>query len=274
MTSKAKPSSLKSRLYEIVFESDTPAGKTYDIGLLICIVVSVIVVALESISTLPIQFDRWLYISEWFFTIIFTLDYIARLWIVNRKRQYIFSFFGIIDLLSILPTYLGLFLVGAQSFMVIRSIRLLRIFRIFKLTRYVGEGQNLAKALRPSRPKIIVFLVTISTSVIITGTVMYMVEGPEHGFTSIPKSIYWAIVTMTTVGYGDLAPQTALGQTLASFIMILGYGIIAVPTGIVSAEMVALKHKEKITSQVCPHCLKEGHDHDAVFCKFCGGTLN
>jgi len=274
MTSKAKPSSLKSRLYEIVFESDTSAGKTYDILLLICIVVSVIVVALESISTLPIQFDRWLYISEWFFTIIFTLDYIARLWIVNRKRQYIFSFFGIIDLLSILPTYLGLFLVGAQSFMVIRSIRLLRIFRIFKLTRYVGEGQNLAKALRQSRPKIIVFLVTISTSVIITGTVMYMVEGPEHGFTSIPKSIYWAIVTMTTVGYGDLAPQTALGQTLASFIMILGYGIIAVPTGIVSAEMVALKHKEKITTQVCPHCLKEGHDHDAVFCKFCGGTLN
>ena len=274
MTSKAKPSSLKSRLYEVVFESDTPAGKTYDIVLLICIVASVIVVALESISTLPSQFDRWLYILEWFFTIIFTIDYIARLWIVKSKRQYIFSFFGIIDLLSILPTYLGLFLVGAQSLMVIRSIRLLRIFRIFKLTRYVGEGQNLAQALRSSRPKIIVFLVTISTSVIITGTMMYMVEGPEHGFTSIPKSIYWAIVTMTTVGYGDMAPQTALGQTLASFIMILGYGIIAVPTGIVSAEMVALKHKEKITTQVCPHCLKEGHDHDAVFCKFCGGSLN
>lgn len=274
MTSKAKPSGLKSRLYEVVFESDTPAGKTYDVGLLICIVASVIVVALESISTLQSQFDRWLYILEWIFTIIFTLDYIARLWIVKNKRQYIFSFFGIIDLLSILPTYLGLFLVGAQSLMVIRSIRLLRIFRVFKLTRYVGEGQNLAQALRQSRPKIIVFLVTISTSVIITGTVMYLVEGPEHGFTSIPKSIYWAIVTMTTVGYGDLAPQTALGQTLASFIMILGYGIIAVPTGIVSAEMVALKHKEKITTQVCPHCLKEGHDHDAIFCKFCGGSLN
>jgi voltage-gated potassium channel len=274
MTFKAKPSSLKSRLYEIVFESDTPAGKTYDIVLLICIVASVIVVALESISTLKSQFDQWLYYLEWVFTIIFTIDYIVRLWIVKSKRKYTFSFFGIIDLLSILPTYLGLFLVGAQSLMVIRSIRLLRIFRIFKLTRYVGEGQNLAQALRSSRPKIIVFLVTISTSVIITGTVMFMVEGPEHGFTSIPKSIYWAIVTMTTVGYGDLAPQTALGQTLASFIMILGYGIIAVPTGIVSAEMVALKHKEKITTQVCPHCLKEGHDHDAVFCKFCGGSLN
>ena len=274
MTFKAKPSSLKSRLYEIVFESDTRAGKTYDIVLLICIVASVIVVALESISTLKSQFDRSLYYLEWFFTIIFTIDYIVRLWIVKSKSKYIFSFFGIIDLLSILPTYLGLLLVGAQSLMVIRSIRLLRIFRIFKLTRYVGEGQNLAQALRSSRPKIIVFLVTISTSVIITGTVMFMVEGPENGFTSIPKSIYWAIVTMTTVGYGDLAPQTALGQTLASFIMILGYGIIAVPTGIVSAEMVALKHKEKITTQVCPHCLKEGHDHDAVFCKFCGGSLN
>jgi voltage-gated potassium channel len=274
MTSTAKPSSLKSRLYEVVFESDTPAGKTYDIVLLTCIVASVTVVALESVSTLPIPFDRWLYTLEWFFTIVFTIDYVARLWIVKRKRQYIFSFFGIIDLLSILPTYLGLFLVGAQSLMVIRSIRLLRIFRIFKLTRYVGEGQNLAQALRLSRPKIIVFLVTVSTSVIITGTIMFMIEGPEHGFTSIPKSIYWAIVTMTTVGYGDLAPQTPLGQTLASFIMILGYGVIAVPTGIVSAEMVALKHKEKITTQVCPHCLKEGHDHDAVFCKYCGGNLN
>src|SRR5687768_2302877 len=154
MTSKAKVSSLKPRLYEIVFESDTRAGKTYDVVLLFCIVASVIVVALESISTLPIQFDKWLFILEWFFTIIFTIDYIARLWIVDRKRRYIFSFFGIIDLLSILPTYLGLFLVGAQSLMVIRSIRLLRIFRIFKLSRYVGEGQNLAQALRSSRHKI------------------------------------------------------------------------------------------------------------------------
>jgi voltage-gated potassium channel len=274
MTSNARPNSLKLRLYEIVFESDTRAGKTYDVALLICIIASVLIVALESISTLPVAFDRWLYILEWIFTIAFTIDYIARLWVVNQKTKYIFSFFGIVDLLSILPTYLGLFLVGAQSFMVIRSIRLLRIFRIFKLSRYIGESQNLVKALQASRHKIIVFLVTVVTSVIIAGTMMYMIEGPEHGFTSIPKSIYWAIVTMTTVGYGDLAPQTALGQTLASVIMILGYGIIAVPTGIVSAEMVSQKYKEKITTQVCPHCLKEGHDHDAVFCKFCGGVLN
>ncbi|HEX6225398.1 MAG TPA: ion transporter [Chryseolinea sp.] len=273
MTSKGKAIQ-RGRLYEIVFESDTSAGKLYDVALLFCIIASVIVVALESVANLPVRLDWWLHVFEWFFTIIFTIDYLARLWAVNHKRQYVFSFFGIIDLLSILPTYLGLFFTGAQSLMVIRSIRLLRIFRIFKLSRYVGEGQNLAKALQSSRHKITVFLVTIMTVVIITGTIMYMVEGPEHGFTSIPKSVYWAIVTMTTVGYGDLAPETPLGQTLASFIMILGYGIIAVPTGIVSAEMVAQRHKERITTQVCPHCLKEGHDHDAIFCKYCSGKLN
>jgi voltage-gated potassium channel len=279
MAAKAKPAKAKLtghrlRLYEIVFESDSRSGKMYDVMLLICIVASVVVVALESVSTLSHTTNVWLIGLEWFFTIIFTFDYFVRIWIVPNKRKYIFSFFGIIDLISILPTYLGLLFVGAQSLMVIRSIRLLRIFRIFKLSRYVGEGENLARALRSSQHKIIVFLVTILTSVIITGTLMYLVEGPEHGFTSIPKSIYWAIVTMTTVGYGDIAPQTALGQTLASFIMILGYGIIAVPTGIVSAEMVYQKNKEKITTQVCPHCLKEGHDVDAIHCKYCGGHLN
>lgn len=273
MASKVKLSGIRTQLYEIVFESDTRAGRAYDITLLISIVASVIVVALESVSSLHRSFDRWLVGLEWFFTIIFTVDYVARIWIVSNKSKYIFSFFGIVDLLSILPTYLGLFFVGAQSLMVIRSIRLLRIFRIFKLSRYVGEGQNLARALKSSRHKITVFLVTVLTSVIITGTLMYLIEGPEHGFTSIPKSIYWAIVTMTTVGYGDIAPQTAPGQTLASFIMILGYGIIAVPTGIVSAEMVFQKNKN-ITTQVCPHCLKEGHDEDAIFCKYCGGSLN
>ena len=273
MATKEKLSGNRLRLYEIVFESDTRPGRLYDIVLLFCIVASVVVVALESVPRLPLFFNKWLIGFEWFFTIIFTVDYIARIWVVPYKRKYLFSFFGIVDLLSILPTYLGLFYVGAQSLMVIRSIRLLRIFRIFKLSRYVGEGQNLTRALKASRHKIIVFLVTVLTSVIITGTLMYLVEGPENGFDSIPKSIYWAIVTMTTVGYGDIAPQTALGQTLGSLIMILGYGIIAVPTGIVSAEMVFQKNKT-ITTQVCPHCLKEGHDEDAAFCKFCGGTLN
>ena len=265
---------LQALLYEIVFESDTYAGKLYNVISLICIIASVVVVSLESISTLPPAFDAWLIGLEWFFTIIFTFDYLIRIWIVPKKSKYVLSFFGIIDLLSILPTYLGLLFVGAQSLLVIRSLRLLRIFRIFKLSRYVGEGQKLSTALKSSRHKIIVFLITILTCAIIAGTLMYLIEGPEHGFTSIPKSIYWAISTMTTVSYGDITPETAVGQTLASIIMILGYGIIAVPTGIVSAEMVSQKHKEKITTQVCPHCLKEGHDHDAIHCKFCGGTLN
>src|SRR5687768_14720560 len=241
MASKENLSEIKKRLYEIIFESDTTAGRVYNIVLLLCIVASVIIVTLESVPAVQVHFSNWLFILEWFFTIIFTVEYFARLWIVTNKRRYVLSFFGIIDLLSILPTYLALIFVGAQSLMVIRSIRLIRIFRIFKLSRYVGEGQNLARALKASQHKIIVFLLVVLTSVIIVGALMYVVEGPEYGFTSIPTSIYWAIVTMTTVGYGDIAPQTALGQTLASVVMILGYGIIAVPTGIVSAEMVQLK---------------------------------
>ena len=269
-----KQKSLRHRLYEIIFEADTKAGKTFDIVLLCCIVASVFIIIAESVQSFRVAFGKWFLILEWFFTAIFTAEYIARVWVVPKRRKYIFSFFGIIDLLSILPSYLALFFPGAQSLMVIRSIRLLRIFRIFKLSRYIGESQNLMRALRASKHKITVFLVTVVTSVIITGTMMFLVEGPEHGFTSIPRSIYWAIVTMTTVGYGDIAPQTAFGQALASCIMILGYGIIAVPTGIVSAEMIQLKTQDKLTTQVCPHCMREGHDHDAVFCKYCGGTLN
>jgi voltage-gated potassium channel len=193
---------------------------------------------------------------------------------VKRKRQYIFSFIGIVDLLSILPTYLALIFSGAQVLLVIRIIRLFRVFRILKLAQFIGAGNTLRAALVASRHKISVFLLTVLMSVIIAGTLMYLIEGAENGFTSIPVSIYWAIVTMTTVGYGDIAPSTAVGQTLASFIMILGYGIIAVPTGIVSAEMFDLKTKEKLTTQVCPNCLRDGHDADAVHCKFCGTKLN
>lgn len=273
MESKEKLSGARLRLYEIIFESDTIAGKTFDLTLLSCIVASVFVIMLESMAEVKAVIGDELKILEWVFTIIFTIEYLARVYVVVSKRNYIFSFFGIIDLLSILPTYLGIFFVGAHSLMIIRVLRILRIFRILKLTRFVGEGQNLAKALRASRHKIIVFLVTIVTTVIITGAIMYLVEGPEHGFTSIPRSIYWAIVTMTTVGYGDIAPQTNLGQTIASVVMILGYGIIAVPTGIVSAEMVSMKNSERISGQVCPHCLKEGHDVNAVYCKYCSGKL-
>nr|WP_262898720.1 ion transporter [Dawidia soli] len=262
------------RLYEIIFEADTVAGRLFDLILLACIVGSVVTIIIESVQSVRALYGPWFRALEIFFTAIFTAEYLARVWVVPQRRRYIFSFLGIVDLLSILPSYLALFIPGAQSLMVIRSVRLLRIFRILKLSRHIGESQNLVRALKASQHKITVFLVTVLTTVVITGTCMYMIEGAEHGFTSIPRSIYWAIVTMTTVGYGDIAPQTTLGQAMASFIMILGYGILAVPTGIVSAEMVQLKQQEKITTQVCPRCLKEGHDTDALFCKFCGSTLN
>lgn len=274
MESKDKLTGSRLRLYEIIFESDTKAGRAFDLTLLSCIVASVLVIMLESMAEVKVQIGPWLKSLEWFFTIIFTIEYLARLYVVVNRRKYIFSFFGIIDLLSVLPTYLSIFIAGAHALMIIRVLRILRIFRILKLTRYVGEGQNLAKALRASQHKITVFLITIVTSVIITGALMYLIEGPESGFTSIPRGIYWAIVTMTTVGYGDITPHTIAGQTLASIIMILGYGIIAVPTGIVSAEMIYQKRQERVSGQVCPHCLKEGHDQDAIFCKYCSGKLN
>ena len=263
----------KKRLYEIIFEADTPAGRLFDVCLLIVIVLSTIVVMVESMPSSS-RYTNLFITLEWIFTILFTIEYILRVLVVNRKARYIFSFLGIVDLLSILPTYLALVVSGAQVLIVIRVIRLLRVFRILKLAQFVGAGYSLRTALVASRHKIGVFLFTVIMSVIISGTLMYLVEGAENGFTSIPVSIYWAIVTMTTVGYGDIHPNTALGQTLASFIMILGYGVIAVPTGIVSAEMFELKSKEKLTTQHCPNCLKEGHDKDASHCKFCGAKLN
>jgi voltage-gated potassium channel len=272
--SKNQLKGFRRRLHEIIFESDTMAGRLFDTILLICILTSVLIVILESVQGINTYFGETLRILEWFFTIVFTIEYVARVFTVLNRRKYVFSFFGIVDFLSILPNYLALFYVGAHSLMVIRSIRLLRIFRILKLPRYMGEGQNLVLALKASQHKITIFILTVLTAVIIFGTIMFLVEGPENGFTSIPKSIYWAIVTMTTVGYGDMSPHTPLGQTIASVIMILGYGIIAVPTGIVSAEMVQLKGREKLSGQVCPNCSKEGHDVDAVHCKFCGNHLN
>lgn len=271
---KRKLKGNRLKLYEIIFEADTVAGRLFDILLLIFIISSVTVIILESVETFRNRFLPYLFFVEWVFTIVFTIEYIARIYAVPYKRKYVLSFLGIIDLISILPSYLALIFTGTQSLMVIRSIRLLRIFRILKLPRYVGEGQNLMLALQASRHKIVVFLLSVVTTVIIMGTVMYLVEGPENGYTSIPRSIYWSIVTMTTVGYGDIAPRTDLGQLLASFLMIMGYGVIAVPTGIVSAEMVSLKNKEKISTQVCPHCMKEGHDPDAIYCKYCGELLN
>lgn len=264
---------MRHRLHEIVFEADTPAGKAFDVVLLIAILLSVLAVMLESVESIRIEYGYALYIAEWIFTVLFTLEYITRIWIVHRPLKYATSFLGIIDLVSVIPTYLSLFIVGAQSLMIIRIIRLLRVFRVFKLARFLGEASHLAAALKASRAKIIVFIGAVFTLVVIAGTLMYLIEGKENGFTSIPKSIYWAVVTLTTVGYGDIAPQTVWGQGLATLIMIMGYGIIAVPTGIVSAEMSRKYINKPVSTQACPNCGAEGHDSDAIHCKKCGAHL-
>jgi voltage-gated potassium channel len=271
---EAPLSPLRSRLHEIIFEADTPAGKAFDVALLLAIALSVAAVMLESVAPIRERYGRQLYLVEWFFTILFTIEYLLRLFCVRYPLRYARSFFGIIDLLAVLPTYLSALLPGAQSLLVIRVIRLLRIFRIFKLTRYLGEAKTLTVALRASRHKIIVFLGAVLTIVTIMGALMYLIEGPAAGFTSIPRGVYWAVVTMTTVGYGDIAPRTVIGQTLAAFVMILGYAIIAVPTGIVSAELVqAARDSLGRSTQACPGCGAEGHDSDAVYCKRCGHEL-
>ncbi|MCF6242343.1 MAG: ion transporter [Bacteroidales bacterium] len=267
-------SKLKDKLYEIVFEADTPKGKAFDVLLLFTISVSILVVMLESVPGINKKYAETLYLIEWIITGFFTIEYFLRIWIVKKPVVYIFSFYGIIDFLSVIPSYLGLIFGGMSGFIVIRALRLLRIFRILKLSRYVSASKTIMTALKASRAKISVFLYSVIMLVVIIGTVMYFVEGEENGFTSIPQSIYWAIVTLTTVGYGDIAPVTPVGQFIASLVMILGYGIIAVPTGIVSTEMALASRKEKIITQVCPNCLHEDHDEQAVYCNRCGSLLN
>ena len=268
---------LKSRLYTIIFKADTPLGKAFDVALLLAIVLSVVTVALESVSSLRAVHKDLFNALEWGFTILFTVEYVLRLWITPKKRKYVLSFFGVIDLLSTLPTYIGLILTGAHTLVVLRSFRLLRVFRIFKLARFVGEASQLKEALKSSRPKIIVFVTAVSIIVVIMGTIMYIVEGGENGFTSIPQSIYWAIVTLTTVGYGDIAPVTVMGKSLAALIMVLGYAIIAVPTGIVTAEigksMYGKKNKNKLVTNECSNCGLSKHSKKAKYCNNCGREL-
>lgn len=266
----------RHHVHEIIFEADTKAGKAFDISLLILIFLSIVLVMLESIAPINAVYGTLFKQLEWAFTILFTLEYGFRLISVYRPSRYIFSFFGIIDLLSILPSYLELVFGGMSYLMAVRAMRLIRVFRIFKLAKFLDEGNSLLAALRASRAKITVFLTFIIMMVIVIGSVMYFVEGgADSGFTSIPRSIYWAIVTLTTVGYGDIAPATPVGQFLAAIVMILGYGVLAVPTGIVSAEMVREGDKKaSITTQVCQVCLREGHDMDAKHCKYCGSLLN
>jgi voltage-gated potassium channel len=269
----------REKLHEIIFEADTPAGKAFDIFLLISILVSVVTVSLETVEELGEQHPQVFMTAEWCLTILFTIEYGLRLLCVRRPLHYATSFFGIVDLLAILPTYLSLLVPGAQSFAVIRSLRFLRAFRVFKLARMLREAATLRKAFWDSRGKIVVFLTTVLIVVTIAGPAMYLIEyepqSPKNDrgehFTSIPQAMYWAIVTMTTVGYGDLVPQTALGKLLSSVLIMIGYSLIIVPMGFVSAELVALK--QSVSTRVCLHCRAEGHDTNARHCKHCGNKL-
>ncbi|MEZ4985806.1 MAG: ion transporter [Saprospiraceae bacterium] len=264
----------KDRLHEIIYEADTPAGKAFDVALLILILFSILLVMLESIESFQAAHRGWLMVLEWAVTILFTIEYFLRLYSVQRPLKYATSFFGVIDLLAILPTYFSFLFGGAQAFLIIRALRLLRIFRVLKLGHFLHEGQYIAAAMRASLNKITVFLFFISILVTILGAIMYLIEGGTNpGFANIPKSIYWAIVTLTTVGYGDITPSTAFGQFISAIVMILGYAIIAVPTGIVTGEFVKNIRKTQFTTQSCQSCGREGHDFDAVYCKFCGEKL-
>ena len=263
---------IRRKIHEIIFEADTPLGKLFDVLLLIFILLSVVVVMLESVEAYSLSFGKYFEITEWIFTILFSIEYVLRIIAVKKPLKYITSFYGVIDLLSLIPSYLGI-VVGANqlsSIKTIRTIRLIRIFRILKLIRYVKEAAALKKAFIASKQRIIVFLFVVLSIVTLMGTIIYMIEDPKDGFTSIPRSIYWAIVTLTTVGYGDIAPHTPIGQFFASIIMILGYAIIAVPTGMISVEL----SKLSLNTQSCPACTQDGHDDNALFCKTCGEELN
>ena len=266
---------VRENLGNIIFETDTPAAKLFDVVVLWAILLSVALVMLESVLSLRGRYGATLRALEWGFTVLFTVEYLLRIYAARKRLRYVTSFYGVVDLLAVLPSYLSLVVVGSQYLIVIRSLRLLRIFRVLKLARYLGEANTLVRALRASRVKIIVFLWTVLTLVVIIGSVMYLVEGAESGFTNIPISVYWAIVTLTTVGYGDIAPRTPLGQTLSALVMILGYAIIAVPTGIVTTELgrASQEEREERARAVCPRCGRSGHDADAVHCKYCGETL-
>jgi len=273
MQNKQKINGLKvrSKLHEIIFEADTPTGKLFDIGLIVSIVFSVVIVMLDSVKPINLRYGDIFFKLEWFFTVLFTIEYVLRIYCVRKPLSYVTSFYGIVDLLAIAPTYLSLILPGSRYLLVIRLLRVLRIFRVLKFVQYLGEAKQLMRALRASRRKITIFIFTVLTIVVIMGSLMYIIEGEKNGFTSIPKSIYWAIVTLTTVGYGDIAPKTNLGQALAAMIMIMGYAIIAVPTGIFTVEM--SRAYGKVSTQACQACGAEGHDYDAVFCKYCGTKL-
>lgn len=263
----------RKKLHDTIYESNTTAGKVFDISLLVLIMASIVVVMLDSIKSMHEKYGGLFYVLEWGFTGLFTLEYILRLISLQRPWRYVFSFLGLIDLLAIIPSYLSIFFAGAQSLLVLRALRLLRVFRIFKLTHFLTEMDFLKMAIASSLKKISIFMLVVLSLVIILGSVMYLVENGENGFHSIPDSIYWAIVTITTVGYGDISPVTPMGKFIASIMMFIGYGIIAVPTGIITTEMAIAARRRKHGHESCPGCGREGHDRDAVFCKYCGTVL-
>jgi len=277
----------RDRLHTIIFEADTPAGKLFDIGLLIAILTSVILICLETVSSIPDEYEALFFYGEWTFTILFTLEYVLRLISVRRPWSYVFSFYGIVDLVSFLPSYFIPAARGGSSFVVVRSFRLLRVFRIMKLIHMTSESEDLAGAVWRARSKIVVFLSVVMITVTIAGTIMFEVENfgtshdeiasnvdnPPTQFTSIPQSIYWAVVTMTTVGYGDIVPQTALGKIVSALLILVGYSLIIVPTGFVSAELIESRAMARKSTQACPYCMAEGHLNDAVYCRQCGKPL-
>ncbi len=265
--------SWRERLHDVIYESNTPAGKAFDVALLIMILASIVVVMLDSVAAYQHRYGKLFEVWEWIFSILFTIEFILRLVCLKKPWRYVTSFLGVVDLLAIVPSYLSIFFVGAQSLLVLRALRLLRIFRIFKLTHFLSEMQYLSLALRASLKKISIFMLVVLSLVIILGSIMYLVEDGENGFNSIPDSVYWAIVTITTVGYGDIAPVTPLGKFIASLIMFTGYGIIAVPTGIITTEMTLAVRKRKQGTETCPGCGREGNDSDARYCKYCGTKL-
>lgn len=272
MTEHPPTRSFRDRLHEIIFENDTRAGRVFDATLLWIIVASVACVMLESVAGIRARWGDELRALEWAFTVLFTVEYLVRVLVLRRPAAYVFSFFGLVDLLSFVPTYVSALLPGAQALSAVRAFRVIRLFRIFKLGSHMRQAKIIGSALRMARPKIAVFLLGIVSIVVTMGAVIYLVEGEENGFTSIPRSVYWAIVTVTTVGYGDMVPKTFAGQVIASFAMILGYAIIAVPTGIVTADL-AEASRQHSSGQACPACGAEGHDQDAAFCKRCGVKL-
>ncbi|CAH0152666.1 MULTISPECIES: ion transporter [unclassified Pedobacter] len=267
------PKDWRFKLHEVIYESNTPAGKAFDVGLLIAIFSSIIVVMLDSVIGIHKQYGKLFNIMEWIFAALFTVEYILRLVSIRKPISYVFSPLGIIDLIALLPSYLSIFFIGAQSLLVFRALRLLRVFRIFKLGHFLTEINFLTQALKNSVRKISIFLLTVLTITIILGSIMYLVEKRENGFSNIPESIYWAIVTITTVGYGDISPITPLGKFVASVVMLIGYAIIAVPTGIITHDIAVAARQKKELPESCPSCSREGHDNDALFCKYCGSSL-